>query len=75
MTDNAQGSQSKLVVFISTAFLAACTIGLIYMAYHGPFPDSVFAAYKSSLLTPVAAICAVCTAGLTFLGIKRLLKM
>jgi len=75
MTNNSQGSQSKLVVFISTLFMAACMIGLSYMAYHGPDPDSVFAIYRSSLVTPIAAACAVCMAGLTYVGIKRLLTM
>jgi len=75
MTEDSQGSQSKIVVLISSLFLAAAALGLAFIAYHGPNPDSVFVFFRSSLVTPVAAVCAVCMAALSGVGFKRLMSM
>ena len=75
MSDTTQGSQSKFSVFISTLFLAALTVGLVYMAKNGPFPDSVFSFMRTNAVKPVSSFLALVMGATTVYGIRRLIRM
>ena len=76
MTDNTQGSQSKIVVLASTAFLAALCAYSLYLLYRGPDPESVFFFYRSGLLFyPISAFGALLFGFMTYVGVRRLKSM
>ncbi|MCL2872637.1 MAG: hypothetical protein FWF41_06650 [Betaproteobacteria bacterium] len=76
MANNTQGSQSKIVVLVSTIFMAALCIFCLYLLYRGPDPGSVFFFHRSAVIFyPVSAFCALFFGYMTYFGFRRLKTM
>lgn len=72
LTDHTQGSQSVVVNLLASLFMLLFAALILYFAWRGPDPNSVFKAFRSAaVLYPMAVVGTLATLGMAALGLRK----
>ena len=76
MSDENNGSQSRLVVLLASFFITMMSLGSAYIVYTGPDPESVFGIFRRWYLFYPIMICSTLLFGrFAVMGFKKFLTM